>query len=156
MLLYSPFFLFFIPGLIACLIGIETMILLYFGKFSLWGVQLYVHPMFLSSVSIIIGYQLIIFSVFAKSYAMNHLNEKDEKFEKLYQWVTIEKASSIGIILAGSGIIIYWIIFYMWMQSGFDNLNEIKNAILALTLIVIGLQTIFSSFMLSILGIREK
>jgi len=35
-------------------------------------------------------------------------------------------------------------------------LNEIKNSIVALTLIVIGIQTVFSSFMISILGIEEK
>ena len=51
---------------------------------------------------------------------------------------------------------LYGVIFNIWIKSGFGALNEIKNSILALTLIVIGIQTIFSSFMLSILGIKEK
>ncbi len=157
MLLYSPLFLFFIPGVFLFLIGLVSMELLYFTKLNLFGIQLFYHPMFLSSSLMIIGYQLIIFSVFAKSYSINHLGEKETVLMKnLYKMVTIERASIFGIIIALFGIIIYLMIFFKWMESGFPALDEIKNSIIALTLIVLGVQTIFSSFMLSILGIKEK
>jgi len=54
------------------------------------------------------------------------------------------------------GLTIYLLIFNNWLNTGFGELQEIKNSIIALTLITIGIQTIFSSFMLSILGIKEK
>jgi len=156
MLLYSPLFLFFIPGFIFFLIGIDSMLLLYFGFLKIGRLTLFFHPMFLSSLLIIIGYQLMFFAIFAKTYAITHLNEKDLLFEKLYKYITIEKAGTTGIILGALGILIFLYIFIKWVGSGFGSLDEVKNSIVALTLIVIGLQTIFSSFMLSILGIEEK
>ena len=157
MLLYSPLFLFFIPGVILFFIGLISMELLYFTQVNLFGIPLFYHPMFISSLFMIIGYQVIIFSMFAKSYSINHLGEKESDLMKnLYRMITIEKASILGLILAMFGVIIYIAIFFKWIEYGFPALNEIKNSIVALTLTIIGIQTIFSSFMLSILGIKEK
>ena len=155
MLLYSPLFLFFIPGFILFLIGIETLFWFYFGSPNILGIKLYFHPMFLSALFTIIGYQLIIFSIFAKTYAITHLNEKSP-LEKLFKYITIERASIIGAIIVILGVLIYLTIFIKWIKSGFSSLDEIKNSIIALTLITLGIQTIFSSFMFSILGIEEK
>lgn len=156
MLLYSPLFLFFIPGLILFLFGIETMLWFYFGA-DISGVRFYYYPMFLSLLLIILGYQLIIFALFAKTYAINHLGEKPI-FENLYKHITIEKASIFGISIIFLGIIIYLMIFLKWLGTEFQEftVTQTKNSIIAFTLIVMGIQTIFSSFMLSILGIKEK
>ena len=156
MLLYSPLFLFFIPGVISFLIGIITLAWFYFGEPNILGIKLYFHPMFISSLLTLIGYQLIIFSAFAKSYAITHLGEESPTMNKIWKYITIEKASIMGIIIAAVGAIIYLVIFIGWLSSGFKSLNEIKNSIIALTFITIGIQTIFSSFMLSILSIKEK
>lgn len=156
MLLYSPVFLFFIPGLFLFLLGLITMFWFYFGRPEILGIKLFFHPIFIASLLIIIGYQVIIFAVFAKTYAITHLGEKSQIMDNLYKYITIERASIFGIIVSLSGAIIYLLIFYNWVSSGFGALNEIKNSIVALTLLIVGIQTIFSSFMLSILGIKEK
>ncbi len=156
MLLYSPMYLFFFPGIILFLLGIFSMILLYFNLMNFGAIQLFYHPMFLSAMLLITGYQLMIFALFSKSYALNHLEEKDKTIESLCRYLTLEKASLIGAILSSAGVIIYLSIFIKWINSGFGELQEIKNSIIALTLIVIGMQTIFSAFMLSILSIKEK
>jgi len=122
MLLYSPLFLFFIPGLLMMAVG--AVMALNFN--------------FLSSLLIIAGYQLIIFSVFAKTYSIIHLKEKAGFMDKIYKYLTIERASILGIIIIFSGIFTHY------------------TSIITLTLIVVGIQTIFSSFMLSILSIKEK
>ena len=123
MLLYSPLFLFFIPGFL--LIAAGAITIFYFNFFP--------------SLLIVSGYQLVIFSVFAKTYAINHLKENSELMNKLYKYLTIERASIAGIIIIFTGI-------FLW----------VKFPIFALTLAVVGIQTIFSSFMLSILSIKEK
>jgi glycosyltransferase involved in cell wall biosynthesis len=156
MLLYSPLYLFFIPGLILFLLGIISLILIYLDLISVAGLKLYYHPMFLSSLLTIAGYQLIIFAVFAKTYALTHLGEKSPLMNYLYKYINIEKASLFGIAILIFGIYIYVKIFTSWVSSGFGSMNEIKNSIVALTLILLSTQTIFSSFMLSILGIKEK
>ena len=155
MLLYSPLFLFLIPGLVLFLLGLISGLLLYFGSLEVLGTKLYYHPMFLSAALVIVGYQLIIFALFAKTYATTHLGEKNT-LQKLYKHITIEKAGIIGILLAVIGIFIYLTIFVGWIESGFSSLQQVKNSIVALTLIIIGIQTIFSSFMLSILSIKER
>ena len=156
MLLYSPLFLFFIPGIILFLIGLISLVWLYFGSLKILGIQLQYHPMFLSALLIIIGYQLMIFALFAKTYAINHLGEKPSSFNNIYKYLTIEKAGVLGIIIILLGIIIFGVILLNWIKANFGALQEIKNSIIALTLIIIGIQTIFSSFMLSILGIKKK
>ncbi len=156
MLLYSPLFLFFIPGLILFSSGILSMLWLYLGTTRIFGIKLSYHPMFLSSLLMITGYQLIIFSAFAKIYAITHLGEKNKMLEKILKYITIEKASVIGILILAIGFFIFVFILIKWLKSGFGTLNETKNSLVALTLMVIGVQTIFSSFMISILGIKEK
>ncbi|MFH1358802.1 MAG: glycosyltransferase family 2 protein [archaeon] len=155
MLLYSPLFLFFIPGFIIFLIGIITMILFSIKNPTLFGITLYTHPIFISSMLVIVGYQLIIFSIFAKTYAITHLNEKSP-LEKYFKYITIKNASILGIIITLIGAIIYIAVLIKWINLDFSSLDEIKTLVIGLTLGVIGIQTIFSSFMLSILGIKEK
>ncbi len=155
MLLYSPLFLFLWPGLILFLLGASSMLWLYFDTPELFGIKLFYHPMFLSSLLLITGYQLIIFAGFAKIYSINHLGEKSKVFENLFQHITIERASLIGGMVIILGIITFILIALKWLDSGFGELNEIKNSVAGLTLIVLGIQTIFSSFMLSILGIKK-
>ncbi|MCX6722003.1 MAG: glycosyltransferase [Candidatus Staskawiczbacteria bacterium] len=156
MLLYSPLFLFFIPGLIFFVFGIFMIVWLYYCSPQIFGVKLFYHPMFFSSGLIIIGYQLITFSAFAKIYSITHLKEHNEKIEKMFKYITIERASILGLMVSLVGVVIYFLIFAKWINSSFGSLNEIKNSIVALTFIVLGVQTIFSSFMFSILGIKEK
>ncbi len=155
-LLYSPLVLFLLPGALLFLLGAASMAVLYFGSPHVFGLQLYVHPMFLSSLLMIVGYMLILFAGFARTYAITHLGDKDSFIEPLYRKITIEKAGLAGIALSLIGGSIYIFIFAKWIRSGFGSLNEIKNGVVALTLITLGIQTFFSAFMFSILGIKEK
>ena len=156
MLLYSPLFLFLIPGIFLFLVGLISLVWLYFGSPEIFGIKLQYHSMFLSSLLIIIGYQLVIFALFAKTYAVTHLRENSPIINLLHKYLTIERAGIAGSIIILLGIIIFTAVFFKWLNAGFGELQEIKKSIIALTLITVGVQTIFSSFMLSILGIKEK
>ena len=155
-LLYSPLFLFLTPGVFLFSIGMILMITFYFIQPKIFGIQFYYHPMFLFAVMIMTGYQLIFFAGFAKIYAITHLGDNDKIIESLFKKITIEKAALIGSGLIIFGSIVYILIFLKWISSGFSSLDEIKNSIIALTILVLGVQTFFSSFVLSILGIKEK
>jgi glycosyltransferase involved in cell wall biosynthesis len=155
-LLYSPLFLFFLPGVILFIAGIFFTLLFYFSSPTIFGIQLYFHPMFFFSVMIILGYQLILFSGFSKIYAITHLGDHNQFVERLFRHITIEKTGLLGILLAILGATIYLAIFITWIHSGFGALSGIKESIIGLTLLVIGVQTFFSAFMFSILGIKNK
>ncbi len=156
MLLYSPLYLFLAPGIFCFSLGLISMFAIYFSKLNLAGFQLIVHPIFISSLLMITGYQLILFTGFAKSYAVTHLQEKNDFIEKVFRIFTIDTAVILGLLGVVFGFIIYVLILYRWINSDFGSLNEIKNAIIGLTLIVLGIQTISSAFMISILGIKER
>lgn len=155
MLIYSPFFLFFLPGLFLFLTGTILFALTYFDIFALGKFHFQSHPLFVFALLIITGYQLIIFALFAKTYAITHLGDTPI-FEKYYRYITIEKASLAGLLLGLTGFLLFISILIKWVRVNFGALNEINTAVLGLTLITIGIQTIFSSFMLSILGIKER
>ncbi len=156
MLLYSPLFLFFFPGLFLFSLGVVSMFWFAFGPANLFGHQFYYHPMFFSSLLIITGYQIVIFALFAKSYAMTHLGEESAFMQSVYRHVTIEKGGLLGLIFVFIGMIIFSFVFYKWVQNNFGELQEVKSSIMALTMMSLGIQTFFSSFMLSILGIKEQ
>lgn len=153
--LYSPLIIFLIPGLCLLSIGLISMIILYTSNPSFFNVTFYVHPMFFSAVCIITGYQLIYFSFFAKIYAIIHLKERSKIFEKIFKHITLERACLAGLLLLICGVSIFTAIAYGWIYSGFDSLNETKSFIVALTLLIVGVQTISSAFMLSIISIKS-
>ena len=156
MLLYSPNFLFLVPGAILFSLGAVLMAYFYFFSPKFIGVQLYVHPMFLFAVLIMVGYQIMFFAFFSRIYAVTYLGDKDRSIEYFFQKITLEKAGIFGLLLFLGGAALYLYIFSKWLHSGFGSLDEIKNSIVALTLVVLGIQTFFSAFMFSVLGIKER
>jgi len=156
MLLYSPAALFFLPG--SLLFGLGALLLVFFlvANPVVFGRSFDVHPLFVFSLMIFLGYQLIIFGGFAKVYALNHFQEGSPALEKLFRWITIERAGLAGILLILIGAALYILIFASWANNGFGALNLIKESIVGLTLMMLGAQTFFSAFMFSILGIKEK
>jgi hypothetical protein len=95
--------------------------------------------------------------LFAKTYAVNNLGDKLSKnLNNLYKYISIESGSIVGLFLILSGILMYLFIFINWLNGfGSFGLSETKKSILAFTLIIMGVQTVSSSFMLSILGIKR-
>lgn len=156
MLLYSPLFLFFLPGVFLFSLGVLGTFLIYFDLDFLLGRSFDYHPLFFTLSLVFIGYQVIFFAVFAKIYAMEHLGEENKIIRKIQQSITIEKAGVLGFLIVVVGAYIYGSIFYSWVVSGYGELQEIKRSLLALGFLILGIQTIFSAFALSILGIKEK
>lgn len=155
MLLYAPFYLFFLPGIILFLLGTISMTILYFIKLQISMITFYYHPMFVSAILSLMGYQLMFFALFAKTYAINNLGEPPI-FEGLYKRLKLENAIFIGGTIILIGMLIFAYILFKWWTRDFDALIATKNSIVAMTLLIIGIQSIFSSFMLSVLGIKER
>ena len=155
MLLYSPDYLFLIPGLFLFILGFILISLLLNGPFVVNNFSLDIHPMVLGSLMSILGYQIIFLGIYAKAYATIHLSEKDKIIDLLNRYLNLERGSLIGVIILAIGLLYSFKIIFSWSQTNFGPLSEIRTGIFALTLIVIGTQTIFSSFLLSFLGIEK-
>lgn len=145
MLLHTPTYLFTYPGSFLLLVGIFLMLsaLLNFNI----GFTPGTHSMIAGSLLAIVGYQAVLFGFFAKIF----------EHEKLPEFFTLEKGATLGILVFLAGFIWAIKLFLDWVNSGYKKLPPVEQDIMGFTLIVLGLQTFFSSFMLSIIiGSRGK
>lgn len=160
LLLYSPKWLFLIPGLILVLIGIIGNIIFLFDNIRLGNVVLGIHSRLYLGAMVVVGLQMIIFSLFAKVYAVNSgMHPKKEKTSKFLSKITLEKVLILGVllILIGLGLTIYAIV--IWKSKSWGALNPIDVmpiTIPAVYFIMIGIQVAFTSFIIGILNIEYK
>ncbi|MGI8825550.1 MAG: glycosyltransferase family 2 protein [Chloroflexota bacterium] len=157
MMMYSPDHLFLIPGAILLAFGLAGMLVLLPGPKIVSGHFVDYHFMFLASLLTIVGFQVLLTGFYAKAYAFTHRFAPDDRMIQLFYrsfslegWLLL----GLGIFLVGAGI--DGTIFITWVKHNFRDLFAVREALLALTLMVIGLQLMFSSFLLSILNINTK
>ncbi|MGB9598431.1 MAG: glycosyltransferase family 2 protein [Minisyncoccales bacterium] len=155
-LVYSPFFIFFLPGILLLFSGFFFLFYFYFFSPYFFGIKFFYHPMFIFSLMVLIGYQLIFFALFAKIYSLFLFKEKNKNFEKILKFLTIEKGIFFGLFFILFGLLIYLFVLSEWLKFHFSPLLETKRAIIGFTFISLGVQTIFSSFMLSILLLKKN
>ncbi len=156
MLLYSPNHLFLIPGMFFFALGMAILAVIYSGPINIYGLKLDTHPAIIGSLFAILGYQILMLWLYAKTYTVNILGEKDKVVNWISNNISLERAMTTGLLLLLIGGIIGFFIIYEWFNSHFGRLFELRRAIFAMTLLILGLQTIFSGFLLSIMGTKRS
>lgn len=157
MLLYSPNWLFILPGAILFIGGFLALILSGWGNFSLLGHKFDVHAMIFFTFFSLLGFKIINLGFFAKSYSFTEgFKEKDFFLQKVYESFTLEKGIFLGFVVFTLGGVLGIQVVIKWVKSGFGPLNEIKLCLLGLLFMTIGVQVVFSSFFISILGLPKK
>ncbi|MGO9062006.1 MAG: glycosyltransferase family 2 protein [Candidatus Binataceae bacterium] len=152
MLLLSPTWLFLFPGTIFMLLGIIPLAALGSGPVSVAGLTFDYHYMIVGSLLTILGFQVLMTGLFAKAYCHGaRLYAADRILETLQRHFNLERGLAVGAILFAAGFALDAKILVQWLRSGMGQLNAIRPATQASTLMIIGAQTIFSSFFLSIL-----
>ena len=155
MLLYAPTWLFIVPGMALLMPGMIALILLLPGGLRIFGHGLYEHTMILASLLSILGYQVLTLGMYARTYALTAgFVQRDDVLEGFYRHFTLEKGLLLGGILFVAGLALNGWILLHWINSHFGSLGAVRPALFASTLMVVGVQTIFSSFFLSLLSIR--
>lgn len=160
MLLYSPNWLFFYPGIMLFILGVIIGSIIVTGPVKVGNITFDIHTLLVASLIITIGYQSAAFSLLAKVFAItNDLLPSSERFMKLFKYYSLELGILVGIILLIVGLtgIIYSVL--VWGESSFGVLNSSKMMRLlipAVTLMSLGIQTIMFSFLFSLLGLKRK
>jgi hypothetical protein len=104
-----------------------------------------------------LSYQILNLGIYAHTYAINQGFLKFDRFTNFLQrYFKLERGLLAGAAIFLSGLLINIFIFIEWFSKDFGSLYRIRESILATTLLVIGLQTIFSSFFVSLLFLRRK
>jgi len=155
LLVHSPTHLFVWPGLLLAALG--TLISLVSASgIELLGRQWQLHTMVGGSLLMIVGVQVLSLGLCAHAYGTYFMGEKDAWFDRMRARYRLEHGLVLGTSVAALGVIVAAVIFVQWVDNGFGSLSEERLAILAATLVVIGMQVVFSSFLLSIIGLRRN
>jgi glycosyltransferase involved in cell wall biosynthesis len=160
MLLYSPRWLFLVPGFFLFVLGSGLAARLALGDFRAGGVSLTVGTLAVACMTAIVGFQLVAFAFFVKVFAIAEgLLPEDHKFTGLFKFFTLEKGILLGMAVLLAGLVVLAHAIWTWHQVHYGRLDPVANLrelISATTLIVLGVQAIFSSFFMSVLGLRTK
>jgi hypothetical protein len=157
--MYSPRWLFLIPGMLLILLGIAGYAVALPGV-KIGGINFDANTLLVSSAMILLGYQAFWFALGAKVFAISeHLMPEDEKLDRFFKFATLERGVFAGALAFIAGIIlIVWAVL-RWKAAGFGNLeypSTMRLTIPGVTLACLGWQTILSSFFISILGMRRR
>lgn len=155
MLVYSPNFLFILPGAIFSILGLLVVAFVFAGT-SLFGRTLYVHSLIGGSLLLIVGSQVVGLGLCGRAYGYFHMEERDAWFERMSQRVRLEHGLLLGTAVTLAGFAVVIAIVARWIGHSFGSLGEARLAILAATLVIVGLQVVFTSFLLSIIGLRAR
>jgi hypothetical protein len=155
LLVHSPTHLFMIPG--ALLLALGTLIsLVALLQIDVLGRAWDLHTMVGGAMLMIIGVQVVALGLCAHAYATYYMNEKDPWFDRMRKRFRLEHGLILGGATLVTGLVLAGLIIGIWINRGFGQLSEERLAVLASALIIIGLQIFFSSFLLSILGLRRS
>jgi hypothetical protein len=123
---------------------------------NVFGREWQLHSMIGGSLLMIIGTQIAALGLCAHAYGMYFMGDKDPWFERMRARFRLEHGLLLGGGVFVAGLAIGLVIIIKWIDRGFGVLSEERLAVLAAALMIIGVQVFFSSFLLSILGLRRR
>lgn len=160
LLIYSPRWLFLYPGAAFMTLGLVVMFMLMRAPKTIKGVTFDIHTMLYAAILVIIGLQTVAFALFSKVFAINaRLLPEDARVEFALKVVTLERGLILGILLSLVGIAGSIYAFIAWGERSFGPLvysYMMRIVIPSLTFLALGIQIVFMSFFLSVLGLKHK
>lgn len=158
-LMYSPRWLFLIPGMVLMALGVLGYVIAMPG-IAINNVHFDVHTLLFASGAIICGYQAVLFAVLTKTFAIRiGLLPEDPRLTRMYAYLDLERGLLAGALGLGIGLTLLGVAVGQWYARDFGRLDyerTMRVVIPGVTLTALGVQTILSSFFLSILGMRSR
>ena len=158
MLIFSPRWLFLVPGLLLSVAGGVAAAVLALAPLHVGRVEFSTGTLAVACMGVIIGTQLVAFAFFTKVFAISEgLLPQDPKFSRVFQTFSLEKGICVGLGVLVLGLALLLHALWVWKQAGYGMLSygdNMRRLIPAVTLIVVAIQICFSSFFLSVLGLK--
>ncbi len=154
MLLYSPSWLYFVPGLVLLLLGAAGAVALAAGPVTLLGRTWQIHTLFACIAAVLLGSQIVQLGIFARAFAAAHLGETDRLIERTRGRLSVEHGLVLGGTLLATGLTIVTAIFVGWALDGFGALSHEYTTAIGFTLLAVGTQVVLGSFFLGLLTMR--
>ena len=160
LLIYSPRWLFFYPGMLTMAVGLAVGIWLLPGPRTLGNVTYDVHTLLYAAMAVLVGFQAISFAAFSKLFALSEgLLPEDLRLNRLFRVVTLEVGLVVGAVIMLGGLIGSFMALNVWGRRAFGPLDPamtLRLVIPSATAFVLGCQIILSSFFLSLLWLRRR
>jgi glycosyltransferase involved in cell wall biosynthesis len=153
-LVYNPTFLFLVPGAVMFAVG-SIITLLVFAEVPVFGRGLFIHSLIFGCLLILIGVQAIGLGLSARAFGVYFISERDDLFQRLRGKLRLEHGLALALLVILGGLTLIGVVIGTWAAHGFGTLREERLAILAATVIAVGAQIFFTSFLLSIIGLRR-
>ncbi len=158
-LLYSPRWLFLVPGLTLFGLGLVGYALA-LPALEVFGATLDANTLLVSSLAMICGFQSVLFAIFAKVYATSHgLLPEDPRLERLERILPLERLLAIAAVVVLAGFVLLAVALNRWRLADFgalDYASTMRVVIPGVTLIALGFQAILGGFMVSVLRIPAR
>lgn len=163
LLIFSPRWLFLIPGAVALLLGLLGTLLLTFGPIEFGEVGLGASSQIYLAALTVVGYQSVLFAILTKIYAQHEgfRIPRSRNFDRLERRISLESGALVGLalFLVGLGVAVWQ--FSVWAGTGFGPLEAattIRTAVLAALFMMLGSQTIMAGMFLGVLkvGLRRE
>jgi glycosyltransferase involved in cell wall biosynthesis len=158
-LVFSPRWLFLVPGFVFALLGLAGYAVALPGL-TLGGVTFDAHTLLFSSLAIMMGYQSVLFAICTKSFAISEgLLPKDPRIDRFFKVIYLERGLAIGALAFLAGSILLGVAVLQWKSAHFGRLDyavTMRWVIPGATLTALGFQTVLSSFFVSILGMKRR
>ena len=157
LLIFSPGALFRIPGTILAGFGATIMLALASGPVEAFGRTWDYHTILFGSLALVLGYNLVIFDTLAKVFSVGAgLSRADRFLERGLKHFSLEwgLAAGAALFLVGLGIEVK--IVHDWIEAGAGSLRAVRGVAIGMTAMVLGAQTAFASFLISLLLLRHR
>ena len=158
-LVYSPKYLFQLPGIVMLLFGMLAYGLALPG-INVFGASLDAHTMLFGTLAILMGFQMVQFAIFSKTFAIGEgLIPKEKNLTRHSKFFTLERGVSLGSAMFVAGAVLLGVAVNQWRLADFgalDYANTMRIVIPGMTLAAIGFQTIASSFFIGVLKLGRR
>jgi glycosyltransferase involved in cell wall biosynthesis len=159
MLLFSPRWLFIWPGLVMFVLGLALFVQLSLGPVNIGHVQFNTNTLLVTGMMIIVGFQALFFGVFTRLYCVARgLLPENRRLTALLKLFSLERGIVAGMLIFMAGLAFLITAILKWKAVGFGRLDfaeSLRLVIPAVTCMTLAVQTVFSSFFLSILELQH-
>jgi glycosyltransferase involved in cell wall biosynthesis len=155
LLVHSPTYLFIVPGTLMAAFGALAAITVV-ARIDILGRAWDLHSLVAGCLLMIVGVQVLSLGLCAHAYGTYFMGERDAWFDRMRARFRLEHGLLLGGAIVFAGVILAAVIVGTWIGRGFGSLSEERLAVVAATLMIVGVQIFFSSFLLSILGLRRR
>jgi hypothetical protein len=160
LLMMSPRWLMLYPGLTLIGVGVAAQLAILRGPIIIAGIGFDIHTMLYAGAAIILGTQLVLFSVLTRAVGvLKNALPMSPPLARLLHAFTLERGIVLGLTLALAGLVLAAYSISSWAHvrlAALDPKTMMRVAIPSVTLILAGAEVIFSSFLLGFIDIRAN